>query len=136
MWTWAEHWVLNAKVDATKDSPCFVFGSPSHCTASANGFIRSLVPDGVADLDGRLYPGDRLVSVNGADLADAGLEEAVWALKGAPAGAVRLGITKPRFVRAPPVACFRQETGEPGGNPVNTQENTQNPHTQRHLHLN
>lgn len=72
--------------------------------------VRSLVPDGVADLDGRLYPGDRLISVNGADLADAGLEEVVWALKGAPAGAVRLGITKPIFVRAPPVACFRQHS--------------------------
>nr|XP_023685484.1 multiple PDZ domain protein-like isoform X2 [Paramormyrops kingsleyae] len=75
--------------------------------------IRSLVPDGVADLDGRLYPGDRLVSVNGADLADAGLEEAVWALKGAPAGAVRLGITKPRFMDSNEADLMNEKTFDP-----------------------
>ncbi|XP_048852422.1 multiple PDZ domain protein-like isoform X3 [Brienomyrus brachyistius] len=75
--------------------------------------IRSLVPDGVADLDGRLYPGDRLVSVNGADLADAGLEEAVRALKGAPAGAVRLGITKAIFMDSNEADLMNEKTFDP-----------------------
>ena len=57
--------------------------------------IRSLVPGGAAQLDGRLIPGDRLVSVNSLLLENASLEAAVQALKGAPAGPVRLGVAKP-----------------------------------------
>ena len=57
--------------------------------------IRSLVPGGVAKTDGRLAPGDRLLSVNDANLAHASLEEAVQALKGAPPGIVRIGVAKP-----------------------------------------
>ena len=57
--------------------------------------IRSLVPGGVAKMDGRLAPGDRLLSVNDANLAHASLDEAVQALKGAPAGTVRIGVAKP-----------------------------------------
>ncbi|KAL4641509.1 multiple PDZ domain protein isoform X4 [Arapaima gigas] len=57
--------------------------------------IRSLVPDGVADLDGRLLPGDRLMYVNDMNLQDATLEDAVQALKGAPVGRVRIGVAKP-----------------------------------------
>ncbi|KAJ8262304.1 hypothetical protein GJAV_G00164950 [Gymnothorax javanicus] len=57
--------------------------------------IRSLVPDGVAELDGRLLPGDRLMFVNDTDLGDACLEDAVQALKGAPLGTVRIGVAKP-----------------------------------------
>lgn len=44
--------------------------------------IRSLVPGGVAQVDGRLVPGDRLVSVNDVDLENATLDQAVQALKG------------------------------------------------------
>lgn len=57
--------------------------------------IRSLVPGGAAQTDGRLIPGDRLVSVNDADVSNASLEEAVQALKGAPKGLVTIGICKP-----------------------------------------
>uniref|UniRef100_A0A8C9TTZ6 Multiple PDZ domain crumbs cell polarity complex component n=1 Tax=Scleropages formosus TaxID=113540 RepID=A0A8C9TTZ6_SCLFO len=57
--------------------------------------IRSLVPEGVADLDGRLLPGDRLMFVNDTNLEDATLEDAVQALKGAPVGRVRIGVAKP-----------------------------------------
>ena len=57
--------------------------------------IRSLVPGGAAQLDGRLIPGDRLVSVNAVLLENASLDRAVQALKGAPAGPVRLGVAKP-----------------------------------------
>ncbi|XP_042566403.1 multiple PDZ domain protein isoform X3 [Clupea harengus] len=61
--------------------------------------IRSLVPDGVAELDGRLLPGDRLMFVNATDLENASLEDAVQALKGAGMGKVHIGVSKPLPVR-------------------------------------
>ncbi|NXI42367.1 MPDZ protein, partial [Galbula dea] len=57
--------------------------------------IRSLVPGGVAEQDGRLLPGDRLMFVNNINLANGSLEEAVQALKGAPTGTVKIGVAKP-----------------------------------------
>jgi multiple PDZ domain protein len=57
--------------------------------------IRSLVPGGVAQLDGRLIPGDRLLFVNDTRLENASLDQAVQALKGAPKGKVRIGVAKP-----------------------------------------
>ncbi|XP_072215273.1 multiple PDZ domain protein isoform X12 [Excalfactoria chinensis] len=57
--------------------------------------IRSLVPGGVAEQDGRLSPGDRLMFVNDICLENGSLEEAVQALKGAPAGIVKIGVAKP-----------------------------------------
>lgn len=44
--------------------------------------IRSLVPGGVAQIDGRLIPGDRLLFVNDTRLENASLDQAVQALKG------------------------------------------------------
>ncbi|XP_054843001.1 multiple PDZ domain protein [Eublepharis macularius] len=57
--------------------------------------IRSLVPGGVAEQDGRLLPGDRLMFVNDVNLENGSLEESVQALKGAPMGTVRIGVAKP-----------------------------------------
>ena len=57
--------------------------------------IRSLVPGGVAQQDGRLIPGDRLMFVNEVGLSHASLDEAVQALKGAARGIVRVGVSKP-----------------------------------------
>ena len=57
--------------------------------------IRSLVPGGVAQQDGRLIPGDRLMFVNDSPLEHASLDTAVQALKGAPQGMVRIGVAKP-----------------------------------------
>ncbi|XP_037979409.1 multiple PDZ domain protein isoform X10 [Motacilla alba alba] len=57
--------------------------------------IRSLVPGGVAEKDGRLLPGDRLMFVNDINLENGSLEEAVQALKGAPTGTVKIGVAKP-----------------------------------------
>ncbi|KAM5331380.1 multiple PDZ domain protein isoform 4-T6 [Glossophaga mutica] len=57
--------------------------------------IRSLVPGGVAEKDGRLLPGDRLMFVNDVNLENSSLEEAVQALKGAPSGIVKIGVAKP-----------------------------------------
>ncbi|XP_031233602.1 multiple PDZ domain protein isoform X7 [Mastomys coucha] len=57
--------------------------------------IRSLVPGGIAEKDGRLFPGDRLMFVNDINLENSTLEEAVEALKGAPSGMVKIGVAKP-----------------------------------------
>uniref|UniRef100_A0A671WSV4 Multiple PDZ domain protein n=1 Tax=Sparus aurata TaxID=8175 RepID=A0A671WSV4_SPAAU len=57
--------------------------------------IRSLVPNGVAEQDGRLLPGDRLMYVNATNLENASLEDAVQALKGAMLGKVQIGVAKP-----------------------------------------
>ncbi|XP_075065785.1 multiple PDZ domain protein [Mixophyes fleayi] len=57
--------------------------------------IRSLVPGGVAEEDGQLLPGDRLMFVNEINLEHASLEQAVQALKGAPVGKVSIGVAKP-----------------------------------------
>lgn len=57
--------------------------------------IRSLVPGGVAQLDGQLIPGDRLIFVNNTILENATLDQAVQSLKGAPKGTVRIGVAKP-----------------------------------------
>uniref|UniRef100_A0A8C6KUY0 Multiple PDZ domain crumbs cell polarity complex component n=1 Tax=Nothobranchius furzeri TaxID=105023 RepID=A0A8C6KUY0_NOTFU len=57
--------------------------------------IRSLVPNGVAEQDGRLLPGDRLMYVNTMNLENASLEEAVQALKGVKLGKVQIGVAKP-----------------------------------------
>ncbi|XP_062920367.1 inaD-like protein isoform X2 [Mobula hypostoma] len=56
--------------------------------------IRSLVVGGVAECDGRVLPGDRLIFVNDQNLENTALAEAVQALKDAPPGKVRLGICK------------------------------------------
>nr|XP_040036365.1 multiple PDZ domain protein isoform X14 [Gasterosteus aculeatus aculeatus] len=57
--------------------------------------IRSLVPSGVAEQDGRLLPGDRLMYVDTTNLENASLEDAVQALKGANLGTVQIGVAKP-----------------------------------------
>uniref|UniRef100_A0A8C6XNL7 PATJ crumbs cell polarity complex component n=1 Tax=Naja naja TaxID=35670 RepID=A0A8C6XNL7_NAJNA len=60
--------------------------------------ISSLVPCGVAERGGALFPGDRLVSVNDMYLHNIGLEEAVEVLKSVPPGEVHLGVCKPLVV--------------------------------------
>ncbi|CAK1583946.1 unnamed protein product [Parnassius mnemosyne] len=57
--------------------------------------VRSLVPGGVAEKNGEISPGDRVMSVNGASIKNATLDQAVQALKGAPRGIVRVGIARP-----------------------------------------
>ncbi|KAK9871938.1 hypothetical protein WA026_015188 [Henosepilachna vigintioctopunctata] len=57
--------------------------------------VRSLVPNGVAEQDGRITPGDRLISVNDRLIKNATLDEAVQALKSTLPGPVKLGICKP-----------------------------------------
>ncbi|XP_026763327.1 patj homolog [Galleria mellonella] len=57
--------------------------------------VRSLVPGGVAEKNGEISPGDRVMSVNGVSIKNATLDQAVQALKGAPRGVVRVGIARP-----------------------------------------
>ncbi|XP_070770237.1 multiple PDZ domain protein [Enoplosus armatus] len=57
--------------------------------------IRSLVPGGVADQDGRLLPGDRLMFVNETDLEGSSLDYAVHVLKSTGYGPVHIGVAKP-----------------------------------------
>uniref|UniRef100_A0A087YE24 Multiple PDZ domain crumbs cell polarity complex component n=1 Tax=Poecilia formosa TaxID=48698 RepID=A0A087YE24_POEFO len=57
--------------------------------------IRSLVPGGVADQDGRLLPGDRLMFVNETDLEGSSLDYAVHVLKSTEYGLVQIGVAKP-----------------------------------------
>lgn len=63
--------------------------------------VRSLVPHGAAETDGRLRPGDRLMCVDGVDLKNATLDKAVSVLKGAPPGLVRIGIARPLPISRP-----------------------------------
>ncbi|CAG9813000.1 unnamed protein product [Phaedon cochleariae] len=57
--------------------------------------IRSLVPGGVAQNDGRLIPGDRLLTVNDVDVGHLPLAQAVQVLKGVQRGVVRIAVAKP-----------------------------------------
>lgn len=85
-----------------KDNRCcfslLIFQDPVDPTQTAI-VISSLVPGGVAELGGELFPGDRLVFVNEKYLHNATLSEAVEVLISAPPGNVRLGICKPLAVR-------------------------------------
>lgn len=53
------------------------------------------MPGGVAQLDGRLIPGDRLISVNDINVEHATLDGAVQVLKGTPKGSVKIAVAKP-----------------------------------------
>lgn len=57
--------------------------------------VRSLVPGGIAEKNGEISPGDRVMSVNGTSIKNATLDQAVQALKGAPRGVVKVGIARP-----------------------------------------
>ncbi|CAG9762086.1 unnamed protein product [Ceutorhynchus assimilis] len=57
--------------------------------------VRSLVPHGSAEADGRITPGDRVISVNNTIIKNFTLDQAVQALKGTLPGRVKLGISKP-----------------------------------------
>uniref|UniRef100_A0A915ECS4 PDZ domain-containing protein n=1 Tax=Ditylenchus dipsaci TaxID=166011 RepID=A0A915ECS4_9BILA len=70
------------------------YQDPIHTSESVI-VVRSLVPGGAAQADGRIVPGDRLLFVNGEDLSHSNLDRAVAVLKSAPQGPVRLGIAKP-----------------------------------------
>lgn len=76
--------------------------------------VRSLVPGGAAEKQGEITPGDRLMSVNGASIQNVNLDQAVYALKSAPMGNVRVGIARPRRSDEP---CSRSVRSGVGGSP-------------------
>ncbi len=89
--------------------------------------IRSLVPGGVAQQDGRLIPGDRLMYVNDVHLEHASLDEAVQALKGAARGIVRIGVSKPLPVPDSSAASTADEEADTTNthNTASSEDNTE-----------
>ncbi|XP_041840662.1 multiple PDZ domain protein-like isoform X5 [Melanotaenia boesemani] len=81
--------------------------------------IRSLVPNGVAESNGMLLPGDRLMYVNTTNLENASLEDAVQALKGAKLGKVQIGVAKPL-----PGICGYSQSPHPYGDQEITSSST------------
>uniref|UniRef100_A0A670JGT8 PATJ crumbs cell polarity complex component n=1 Tax=Podarcis muralis TaxID=64176 RepID=A0A670JGT8_PODMU len=79
-----------------------IFQDPLDPTKAAF-VVSSLVPNGVAERGGELFPGDRLVFVNDMCLHNTTLAEAVEVLKSVPPGKVHLGICKPLMVRVEPI---------------------------------
>uniref|UniRef100_A0A182N1G4 PDZ domain-containing protein n=1 Tax=Anopheles dirus TaxID=7168 RepID=A0A182N1G4_9DIPT len=57
--------------------------------------VRGLIPGGSAETTNFIFPGDRLVSVNGHSLQSATLDQAVGVLKGIPLGPARIGLCRP-----------------------------------------
>ncbi|XP_053678768.1 patj homolog [Anopheles nili] len=57
--------------------------------------VRGLIPGGSAETTNFIFPGDRLVSVNGHSLQSATLDQAVSVLKGIPLGPARIGLCRP-----------------------------------------
>ncbi|XP_073227363.1 multiple PDZ domain protein-like isoform X1 [Porites lutea] len=81
--------------------------------------IKSLVPGGVAEQDGRLHPGDRLMSVNDTDLENSSLAYAVQTLKGTPKGKVRIGVARPA------VGDYEDEEGTGESPPDSARDNAE-----------
>lgn len=71
------------------------YQDPSNPSCSPVIVIRSLVPGGVAQTDGRIVPGDRLVAVNGIALENITLNDVIRVLKSTPKGPVKLSLAKP-----------------------------------------
>jgi len=71
------------------------YQDPSNPSYSPVIVIRALVPGGVAQLDGRVIPGDRLVAVNDITLENMNLDDVIQILKSTPKGLVKLSLSKP-----------------------------------------
>jgi len=71
------------------------YQDPSNPSYSPVIVIRALVPGGVAQLDGRIVPGDRLVAVNDITLENMNLDDAIKILKSTSTGPVKLSLSKP-----------------------------------------
>ncbi|CAF4656488.1 unnamed protein product [Rotaria sp. Silwood1] len=71
------------------------YQDPSNPSYSPVIVIRALVPGGVAQLDGRIVPGDRLVAVNDITLENMTLDDVIKILKSTQIGPVKLSLSKP-----------------------------------------
>lgn len=74
--------------------------------------IRSLVPGGVAEQDGRLKPVDRLMSVNDTNLEHASLSYAVETLKGTPKGEFLFFLLMVNLADTDGVYCWERNLSE------------------------
>jgi hypothetical protein len=83
------------------------YQDPANPSYSPVIVIRALVPGGVAQLDGRIVPGDRLVAVNDITLENMNLDDAIKILKSTPKGLVKLSLSKPL-----PYPKFKNDTDE------------------------
>lgn len=83
------------------------YQDPSNPSYSPVIVIRALVPGGVAQVDGRIIPGDRLVAVNDLTLENMNLDDVIEILKSTPKGLVKLSLSKPL-----PYPKFKNETNE------------------------
>ena len=71
------------------------YQDPSNPSYSPVIVIRALVPGGIAQIDGRIVPGDRLVAVNDITLENMNLDDVITILKSTPKGLVKLSLSKP-----------------------------------------
>ncbi|CAF1198688.1 unnamed protein product [Adineta steineri] len=71
------------------------YQDPSNPSDSPVIVIRSLVPGGITQLDGRIVPGDRLVAVNDITLENMTLDDVIKILKSTAKGPVKLSVSKP-----------------------------------------
>ncbi|CAF0743296.1 unnamed protein product [Rotaria sordida] len=71
------------------------YQDPSNPSYSPVFVIRALVSGGVAQLDGRVVPGDRLLAVNDIAFENMNLNEVIKILKSTPKGPVKLSLSKP-----------------------------------------
>ncbi|KAK0156021.1 Multiple PDZ domain protein [Merluccius polli] len=94
MWEKSTHVVELEKGESGLGFSILDYQDPEDATKTVL-VIRSLVPGGVADYDGRLLPGDRLMCVNDSDLRGSSLDYAVHVLKATSYGPVRIGVAKP-----------------------------------------
>ncbi len=83
------------------------YQDPSNPSFSPVIVIRALVPGGVAQLDGRIVPGDRLVAVNDITLENMNLDDVIQILKSTPKGLVKLSLSKPL-----PYPKFKNDTDD------------------------
>ena len=75
--------------------------------------ISSLVPNGVAHLDGRIIPGDRLIFINEVEVDSLSTKlEVIEVLQSLPKGQVLLGIAKPMFPSSYMYRSYSKETIE------------------------
>ncbi|KAG8193986.1 hypothetical protein JTE90_013680 [Oedothorax gibbosus] len=59
-------------------------GTESNCLDQKHIYIHSVIPNGAADLDGRIKPGDKLLEVNGVQLENLSYQEVVTKLRISP----------------------------------------------------
>jgi hypothetical protein len=91
---------------------------PSNPSYSPVIVIRALVPGGVAQLDGRVLPGDRLVAVNDIILENMTLNDVIKILKSTPKGPVKLSLSKPL-----PYPKFKNENDDKSDQDINNNNN-------------